>query len=82
MQHVWLICIIRCKIKTIIFFTMANVTIDGKDYDLDTLSDEAKQQLSSLQYVQGEIKRLNASIAVCKTAAASYSLALKQEIEK
>ena len=61
---------------------MPNITIDGKEYDLDTLSDEAKQQLSSLQYVQGEIKRLNANLAVFKTAAASYSIALKNEVDK
>ncbi len=61
---------------------MPNITIDGKEYDLDTLSDEAKQQLSSLQYVQGEIKRLNANLAVFKTASASYSMALKNEVDK
>ena len=59
---------------------MASIKIDGKDYDLDQLSDESKNQLSSLQFVQSEIKRLNAQIAVYNTAASAYSSALKNSI--
>ena len=60
---------------------MASVTIDGKEYDVDSLSDEAKKQLGSLQFVQGEINKLNAQIAVYKTAAVAYTAALKKEID-
>lgn len=60
---------------------MATVKIDGKDYNLDDLSDQAKNQLGSLQFVQGEIKRLEAQIAVFKTAAVGYTNELKKEIE-
>tara|TARA_B100000902_G_C26854934_1_gene690122 strand:+ start:19 stop:204 length:186 start_codon:yes stop_codon:yes gene_type:complete len=59
---------------------MASIKIDGKDYDLDQLSDESKNQLSSLQFVQSELKRLNAQIAVYNTAASAYSNALKNSI--
>ena len=59
---------------------MASIKIDGKDYDLDQLSDESKNQLSSLQFVQNELKRLNAQIAVYNTAASAYSNALKNSI--
>ena len=59
---------------------MPSIKIDGKDYDLDQLSDESKQQVSSLQFVQNEVKRLNAQIAVYNTAAAAYSAALKNAI--
>lgn len=59
---------------------MANITIDGKEYNTDDLSDNAKQQLASLQYAQKEIQRLQAQIAICQTAAASYSQALKDEL--
>ena len=72
----------RCKIYPINILTMASITIDGKDYDLDEISDEAKQQLASLQFTQNEIKRISALIAVYKTAAATYSSALKNELEK
>ena len=56
---------------------MATITIDDKEYDIDNLSDEAKQQVISLQFVQAEIKRLDAQIAVYKTASIAYSSALK-----
>ena len=59
---------------------MASITIDGKDYDLETLSDKAKEQVASLQFVQGEIKRAEGQLAVMKTAASAYSMALKSEI--
>ena len=42
---------------------MAKITIDGKEYDVDTLSDETKAQLGSLQYVDSELARLQAQAA-------------------
>ena len=61
---------------------MATITIDDEEYDLDNLSDEAKQQVISLQFVQAEIKRLDAQIAVYKTASIAYSSALKGFLDK
>ncbi len=60
---------------------MPSVTIDGKEYDLDNLNDDAKANLASLQYTQGELKRLQAQTAVLKTAEAAYSKALNQQLE-
>ena len=60
---------------------MAKITIDGQEYDSDSLSDDAKQQLGSLQFVQSEINRLQALLAVSKTAELAYSNALKKAIE-
>ena len=60
---------------------MATINIDGKEYDLDQLNENAKQQLASLQFVQGEIRKLESQLAVYKTAGASYTTALKQSIE-
>ena len=60
---------------------MPTINIDGKDYDADQLSDTAKQQLASLQFVQAELRKLEGQIAVYKTAAATYTSALKQAIE-
>ena len=60
---------------------MPNITIDGKQYDLDELSENAKKQLANLQFVQSEIQKIEANMAVYKTAAASYTAALKNEIE-
>ncbi len=60
---------------------MPNITIDGKSYDSDSLTDKAKEQIMSMQFVNSEIKRLESQLAVCKTAAAAYSMALKNEVE-
>ena len=60
---------------------MASITIDGKEYDLENLSTAAKEQLGSLQFVQTEVNKLNAQLAVYKTAAAAYTSALKKEID-
>ena len=57
---------------------MPTVKIDEKEYDLDKLSDEAKAQLASLQFVDAELQRLIAQIAVCQTARMAYATALKQ----
>lgn len=67
-------------ISTIKKPTMPNITIDNIDYDLDTLSDEAKAQLASLQFVDAEIQRLNNLIAILQTARIAYSKALQQAL--
>ncbi len=61
---------------------MATVTIDGKEYNLDELSETAKANLVSLQFVQAEITKLESQMSVYKTAAAAYSATLKNEIDK
>ena len=61
---------------------MASINIDGKDYNVDDMSEESKSQLASLQFVNGEMKRLEGQMAVYKTAYAAYSSALKNELEK
>ena len=60
---------------------MPNITIDGKEYNSDDLSQNAKEQLVSLQFVQAELKRLEAQLAVYRTAAVAYSASLKKEID-
>tara|TARA_B100000674_G_scaffold462329_1_gene442226 strand:+ start:2783 stop:2971 length:189 start_codon:yes stop_codon:yes gene_type:complete len=61
---------------------MAKVTIEGKDYELDELSEKAKGTIVSLQFVQTEIKRLEAQLAVYKTAEVAYLRGLKNEMEE
>ncbi len=46
----------------------------------DTLSNEAKAQLVSLQFVDAELQQLNASMAVLQTARMSYSKALNEAL--
>lgn len=59
---------------------MATITINGVEYDTDNLSEEAKAQVISLQFVQAELQRLEAQIAVFKTAEAGYAKALQEQL--
>ena len=56
---------------------MPTIRIDNKEYDLDTLSDECKAQLASLQFVEQELARLQAQAAVLQTARTAYAKALQ-----
>ena len=59
---------------------MTKVTIDGKEYDTDELSETVNSQLLSLQFAQNELKRLEAQVAVFRTSISAYSSALKDEL--
>jgi len=61
---------------------MAKITIDGKEYDVDSLSEESKAQLVSLRYVDSELARLQAQAATLQTARIAYGRALKQTLEQ
>ena len=56
------------------------ITIDGKDYNLDKLSDDAKAQLVSLRAVDAEIAQLHTRQAICQTARNAYAAALKEAL--
>jgi hypothetical protein len=60
--------------------TMAQLTIDGKTYDQDSLTREAKQQLVMLRACEAEIQRLNMLLAVARTAQTAYAIALKEQL--
>ena len=59
---------------------MATFTIDGKEYDLDTLSEEAKGQIASIQFVDAELARLQAQAAALQTARIAYSNELNKHL--
>ena len=59
---------------------MPIIKIDDKDYELDTLSDEAKAQLTSIQFVDAEMQRVNAQTAVLQTARMGYAKALNEAL--
>jgi hypothetical protein len=56
---------------------MTKITIDEKDYDVDDLSDEAKAQVLSLNFVDAELNRLQLKVAAMQTARNAYATALK-----
>lgn len=55
---------------------MTTISIDNKNYEIESLSEEAKAQLISLQYVDGELARLEAQLAAMQTARNAYASAL------
>jgi hypothetical protein len=56
---------------------MTTITIDNKQYELESLSDEVKSQLASIQFVDSELARLQAKAAAMQTARLAYSKALQ-----
>ena len=59
---------------------MTSIQIDNRDYDLDSLSDDAKGQLASLRFVDTELQRLQAQAAVLQTARMAYVKALQASL--
>ena len=61
---------------------MPMITIDGKEYALDDLSKEARQQLANLNAVDAEIRYLQQQLAIAQTARMAYANALKAALPK
>ena len=59
---------------------MPTITIDDVEYDVDSMSEEALGNLKSIQFVDGELARLNAQISVLTTARMAYSSALQGQL--
>lgn len=60
---------------------MATIKIDDNEYDMEKLSDDVRQHLSSLQFVDSELGRLTAQTAVLQTARMAYSKALREALD-
>lgn len=60
---------------------MAKVTIDGKEYEIESMSEEAKAQLASLQLTDRKIAELNTDLAIAQTARNAYAKALGELLE-
>ena len=61
---------------------MPTITIDNQEYDLDSLSNDAKAQLASIQFVDQELARLQAQAAALQTARMAYSKALQEMLSR
>lgn len=57
------------------------VTIDGQEYALDQLSEEARHQVINLRVTDQEITRLKQLLGIAQTARTAYANALKKELE-
>ncbi|MDA9894720.1 DUF6447 family protein [Amylibacter sp.] len=61
---------------------MPKLTIDDIEFNTEDLSKNAKDQLLSLQFLEGQMKRHTQEMAVYKTAHGTYLSALKKELLK
>lgn len=59
---------------------MSKITIDGKEYDLETLPEEAQKQILSLQVCDQKIRNTEQELAILQTARNAYALALKEQL--
>jgi len=57
------------------------VTIDGKDYNVNDLSDKVKGELMSLRAAEQELSRLQTQAALLQTARNAYAGSIKRELE-
>lgn len=58
------------------------ITVDDVEYNLSDLSDGAKAQLASIQFVDARLQQLSNELAVADTARMGYTAALKGELSK
>ena len=61
---------------------MANLNIDGKEYDIDALPPEVQGQLAALQQCDQKINSWNMNIALAQTARGAYAAELNLLLEK
>lgn len=61
---------------------MSKINIDNKEYEIDSLSENARAQLASIRYVDSEIARLNLQLAAMQTARNAYGNALREILDK
>ena len=60
---------------------MPKITVDEIEYNTEDLSENGKAQVASLQFLEVQMSKLKAEIAVYQTARGSYVAALKAELE-
>jgi len=60
---------------------MANIKIDNKEYDIDSLPQEVQSQLAALQQCDQKINSWNMNIALAQTARGAYATELNILLE-
>jgi hypothetical protein len=61
---------------------MAKVTINGKEYDTDTMSKEACDCMTNVKLCDDRILELQRDLAITQTARAAFANALKNALPK
>lgn len=60
---------------------MPTITIDGTKYNLDSLSQSARDTIASLQFVEEQIQQKRNEWAIADTARMAYAAALKRDVK-
>lgn len=55
----------------------SNVTIDGKEYPLDALSAEAREQIARISAADRQLQQLQVEFVITQTARAAFVESLK-----
>lgn len=58
------------------------ITINGKEYELESLNDVARNQIMNLRVADSRINQLEQDLALAKTARAAYASILSRELPK
>jgi len=61
---------------------MAKINIDGKEYDTDDLSAEAKDNLTNMRLCDERMNQIKRDAAITQTARNAYAAALKGQLPK
>lgn len=61
---------------------MAKIAINGKEYDTDALSKEARDNLTNAKLCDDRILELKRDIAITQTARNAFAQALKAQLPK
>lgn len=59
-----------------------SITIDGTKYDLESLSQSARDTIAALQFVDEQIQQKQNEWAIADTARFAYTNALKREAKR
>lgn len=59
---------------------MSKILIDNKEYNLDELSTDVKDNLVSLKLVDDELNRLKMQLAITTTARNAYASQLREKL--
>lgn len=57
------------------------IKINDKEYDIESLSDEAKSQILNMRIADQEVTALQQKLAIAQTARNAYSRALRIELD-
>ncbi len=56
--------------------------VDGRDFDLDKLSGEARKQVHNIHVIDVELARLYTQVLIHQTARNAFCIALQQALPK